>query len=144
VLDELWQLPDGTQMLVEGEAQDIVRRLREGDPGLGWEGDREMRVFVVEVVGVQTRSLRHRFEAWTLDEQREPYCAATAWEPLELIHQLHRNDTRRRDVVEEALKKAKDAERAQQAEASDRNEELADKLHFALVKENTASGRRIF
>lgn len=144
-VDQLVALPDGSQALVTGEAQDIASRVKHGDPTLGWEGDPDMTVCVAPYLNTKTGRVELIFEVWAIDAERKPYVAITS--PTcgpELIRRLVHSDVRRRDVVGEAIKANERKERAEAADRSARHEEMADKLHLALVKENTPSGRRIY
>lgn len=147
-VDQWATMPDGGKVLVEGEAQDIVGRIKNGDPSKGWEGDPSMRVFVVEQEGYIVNGkkpgemrpgMRCIFEVWGIDRHGEPYLAIESETcGPELIDKLLRADTRRRDVVEEAIKAQEqmqaDIARAQQ----EHNEELADRMAFALQGDNAA------
>lgn len=44
-IDHAEYLPDGRALWVAPEVQDIQRRLREGDPTLGWEGDNRLALY---------------------------------------------------------------------------------------------------
>jgi hypothetical protein len=144
-LDQLVALPDGSKALVTGEAQDIASRVKHGDPTLGWEGDPDMTVCVAPYRNRLTGHVAMLFEVWAIDAHRQPYVAVTSDTcGPELIRQLVRADVRKRDVVAEAIKANERRERSEAADRSARHEEMADKLHLALVKENTPSGRRIY
>lgn len=64
-------LPDGSKHLVEADVFDVGRRLRDGDPTLGWEGDPSMSLCVNQHTGM--------FEVWARDHegQGEPYLAGS-------------------------------------------------------------------
>lgn len=144
-LDQLVALPDGTQALVTGEAQDIAARVKHGDPTLGWEGDPDMTVCVAPYQHLATGRVVYKFEVWAIDAHHQPYVAVTSDTcGPELIRQLVHADTRRRNVVEETIKANQRRDAAEAADRSAQHEEMADKLHHALVKENTPSGRRIY
>lgn len=147
-LDQWATMPDGSKVLVEGEAQDIVGRIKNGDPSKGWEGDRSMRVFVVEqdgyVVNGKTPgdmrpASRCVFEVWGIDRTGEPYLAIESETcGPELIDKLIRADTRRRDVVEDAIKAQERAQADILQKQQEHHEEMADRMAFALQSDNAA------
>lgn len=138
-MDSVAYLPDGGRVVVEGEAQDIARRVREGDPTKGWAGDPDMRVFVVPYEGVRSGEVRFMFEFWTLDAHRNPYLAlASETCGPEVIDRLILGDTTRRDVIGDALRRQAKFEAEQKLALGERHEEMADRLAFALLRENAA------
>lgn len=138
-LDSFAALPDGGQVLVEGEAQDVVRRIKEGDPTKGWEGDPTMHVVVQPYEGVRYGKIKYMFEVIGYDAENKPYIAVTSDTcGPELIDLLIRADTRRRDVIAELMKAQEQAEAAKRAARSELHEDMADRLGFALQSENAA------
>lgn len=139
MLDAIAHLPDGGQVLVTGEAQDIVRRVREGDPTKGWEGDSSMRVTVSPYEGQFSGEVRWLFEVWAVDNHGEPYlCVQSETCGPELIEKLVRADTRRRDVIAEAMAAQDKAQADRKAAMAERHEDIADRLAFALQGDNAA------
>lgn len=138
-MDSVAFLPDGSQVIAEGEAQDIVRRVREGDPTKGWEGDATMRVFVQPYEGQISGQVRYLFEVWGLDAHREPYlaCVSETCGP-ELIEKLVAGDTRKRDVFGSIMARQAKYEADKAAERSEFHGEIADRLGFALQSDNAA------
>lgn len=127
-LDQVGFLPDGTRVAVEGHVLDTLRLLREGDGILGWEGDPNIQILVDLATGT--------YDVWTLDAAGEPYLALSRpYADHRLVQDILNADTRRRDVAGSVLELNKARERAAQAEFSERVEEAADKLQFALRKD---------
>ncbi len=138
-MDSFSFLPDGGHVIVEGECQDIVQRIRNGDPAKGWEGDPSMRVFVSPYESLGDGHIEYHFEVWGVDAQGEPYLAVS--NPTggpELIDKLLRADTRRRDVFAEAMKAQEKIEADRKAALGEVHEEMADRLAFALMGDNPA------
>lgn len=129
-------LPRGSSLpSVEGAAADLERRVQQGDPTLGWEGDPSMRVVIVE--GVISGRKAVRWEVWAPDPQtREPFCVASSMTlGPELIRKIVAADTRRRDVVGEFIAKERKRVLDERKAMSERHEEVADKMHHALRKD---------
>jgi len=138
-MDAVAFLPDGGKVLVEGEAQDVVRRVREGDPTKGWEGDPTMRVVLQPYEGLRSGEVVYLFEVWGVDAHGEPYLAMQS--PTcgpELIERLVAGDTTRRDVIGEAIERQRKREAEKKRTLMERMDECADKLGFALQGENAA------
>lgn len=136
-MDSFSFLPDGGHVVVEGECQDIVRRIRDGDPTKGWEGDPSMRVFVSPYESLTDGHVEYHFEVWGIDRHGEPYLAVS--HPTggpELIDKLIRSDTRRRDVIADAMKAQEALDAEKRRKMGEVHEEMADKLAFALQGEN--------
>lgn len=138
-MDAVAFMPDGGHLLVEGEAQDIVRRVREGDPTKGWEGDPNMRVVLQPYEGVRSHEVVYLFEFWTTDAHGELYLAMQS--PTcgpEVIERLVAGDTTKRDVIGEAMERQRKAQAEQKRTLMERLDECADKLAFALQGDNAA------
>lgn len=138
-MDSVAFLPDGTQVIAEGEAQDIVRRVRDGDPTKGWEGDPTMRVFAQPYQGSISGEVRYFFEVWGLDAHNEPYlaCVSETCGP-ELVEKLVAGDTRKRDVFGDIMARQAKYEADKAAERSEFHGEMAERLGFALLSDNAA------
>lgn len=138
---------DGTRAIVTGDVIDIGRRINEGDPTVGWEGDPTMAL-VIDDEPYQTDpdgrpvyplipNLRYGwFEVWGTDAHGEAYLAASSptcdqnllkaladghWKRGSAHDRIVAENTRRA----QAIAKEKAAER----------EEIADKLAFALHRD---------
>lgn len=132
------ELPDGR--IVWEEHTDIGRKLREGDPLIGWDGDDSLSL-ILNTAGP-------RWEVW----QRCPDGVArlllwrngTRIPGNDLLVEMMRGDTRRHDVAAETLahNERVDAERRKQFD--EQVEARADKLAWALgrdLSEPAQSGR---
>ena len=138
-VDAVAYLPDGGRLVVEGEAQDVVRRVREGDPTKGWEGDPTLRVVLQPYEGLRSHEIRYLFEVWGVDNHGEPYCLIQSETcGPELIEKLVHADTRRRDVIGEAIAAQERAQAEKRKTLGEKFDEVADKLAFALQGENAA------
>ena len=138
-MDSVAFLPDGSKVVATGEAQDIVRRVRDGDPTKGWEGDPSMRVFVQPYEGQISGEVRYFFEVWGIDAHGEPYLACTSETcGPELIEKLVAGDTRKRDPFAAIRERMEKAEKDRKQALSEHHEEMADRLAFALQTENAA------
>ena len=129
MFDQVTVVPGQGRVLVEGTVVDTLRRLREGDGILGWEGDPNMQLFVDTGTG--------RFDVWTLDARGEP-ALVVAEQPFadqRLIEAVIRADTRRFDVAGRVLEHNAHVDEARRREHHDENEEAADKLHHALMRD---------
>ena len=124
------ETPDGV-VTMDGEA-DIDRWLREGLPTLGWDGDPTLSLWHNVISG--------KWEVWRrgdLDGQATLVCVRDGEKVpgQELIRQLVKMDTRKRDVVGELERHNEQVRKAQQAEFSARVEDAADRLGWALGKD---------
>jgi DUF917 family protein len=138
-VDAVAFMPDGGKVLVEGEAQDIVRRVREGDPTKGWQGDPNMRVVLQPYEGLRSNQVTYLFEFWTTDAHGDLYLAMQS--PTcgpEVIERLVAGDTTRRDVIGEAIERQRKAQADAKKTLLERLDECADKLGFALQGDNAA------
>ena len=128
-LDRVMVLPDGGKITVDGSVLETVRRLKQGDGILGWEGDPDMEVFVDTSTGL--------FDVWTLDARGEPTLVVSEapYADQRLIERVIRADGRRFDIAGRVLEHNRrvDAQRRAQRQAA--NEERADKLHHALLRD---------
>lgn len=118
---------NGNRMLVESDVLDIGRRIAQGDEL--WRGDPTMGLFWNPVEGM--------FEVWGEDIAGTPYLAAAhTHADARLILKLVEGDWQKGLAKVNALQAAEAKRKADEARAfADQNEELADKLHFALVKD---------
>lgn len=122
----------GTARRVEiaGDVLDVARRAVEGDATLGWDGDDTLQIEAV--YGPEGA----RFEVTAADRQGRRYlvfihprCDAS------LIRRLAAADNRRRDPVAEAMAQQAARERSARADRQARNEDMADRLHWALKRD---------
>lgn len=118
---------NGNRMLVESDVLDIGRRIAQGDEL--WRGDPTMGLFWNPVEGM--------FEVWGEDIAGTPYLAvAHTHADARLVMKLVEGDWQKGLAKLEALQAAEIKRKAdEQKVIDDQNEELADKLHWALVKD---------
>lgn len=130
MLDQATVLPgEGTMVLVDATVTDTLRRLRDGDNVLGWEGDPNMQLMVDRTTRL--------FDVWTLDPAgnatlvvgQRPYADSR------LVEDVIRADNRRSDVIGRIIQANADNQRAARDRFRDQMAEAHDKLHFALLKD---------
>lgn len=116
------------RVTVEGDVHDIIRRIEQGDPVMGWPGDPDLRL----VANVETRE----FEVWARDAHGDPYIAVT-WPRCDasLIAELVRADNRLSNPLERVAVRETARVAAEEAAEEDRLTELADRLQFGLMKD---------
>lgn len=116
------------RVTVEGDVHDIIRRIEQGDPTMGWPGNPDLRL----VANVETRE----FEVWDRDAHGDPYIAVT-WPRCDasLIAELVRADNRLSNPLERVAVRETARVAAEEAAEEDRLTELADRLQFGLMKD---------
>lgn len=142
---------------VTGEMADIGRRLVEGDPTLGWEGERSLSLHLAikqdPVTGEPTeRCTKHRrpqcgsceaegdwpycFEVWGIDDHNQPYLALR-WPRADasLLRRLVEIDNRRSSTWERSLKIRDDAVRRREHAQAERRGEMVERLAHAVQKD---------
>lgn len=125
---------DGRQLWVDPEVQDIVDRLQNGDPSIGWEGDPRLALY---------RTEDHRWELWRLEEsgQMVMVCRSKPGLGLDarLILQLMRHDARRGNDALKVLQSIVDhndrLEERREAEAVDALMGAREKVDWSLLKD---------
>lgn len=107
---------------------DIARRVREGDES-GWRGD--------PTASILFNPMTQHFEVWMIDAQNTPYIACSGPRcDHSLIVKLIEGDWQKgRRLLEEIQKKNRDAREAENLALRDKAEEIADKMHFAILKD---------
>jgi len=121
-------LPEYTQFAeITTDVYDIARRVREGDES-GWRGDPS--------ASLMHNPFTNKFEVWLVDGMNVPYIAATSDKcDHTLIMKLIEGDWQKGKLLEELQKKNRAARQAQIDGEQDRRMEIADKLHWALLKD---------
>lgn len=121
--------PEYTQFAeVTSDVYDIARRIREGDES-GWRGDPS--------AALMFNQWTNKFEVWMEDGMKQPYIAATSDRcDHSLILKLIEGDWQKgRRLLEELQKKNRAAHQAQLDADEDKRREMADKLHWAIIKD---------
>ena len=113
---------------VSMDVYDIARRVREGDES-GWRGD--------PTASVMFNPLTQHFEVWMIDEQNTPYIACSSPKcDHSLILKLIEGDWQKgKRLLEDIQKKNRAARDAEMTMQRDKAEELADKMHYAIIKD---------
>lgn len=131
MLDKVAVTPGEGHVLVEGTVTDTLHRLRYGDGVLGWEGDPNMQLFVDTETGL--------FDVWTLGRDGETADLVVARKPYadsRLIEDVIRADGQRFDIVGQIIDKEAERQKQLKKLRDDQFEEFADRMQFALLKEN--------
>lgn len=107
---------------------DIARRIREGDES-GWRGD--------PTASILFNPLTQHFEVWLIDDHNTPYIACSSPKcDHSLIVKLIEGDWQKgKKLLEEIQKKNQAAHDARLSADRDRAEEIADKMHHAIIKD---------
>ena len=81
--------------------------------------------------------LTQQFEVWLIDDHNTPYIACSAPRcDHSLIVKLIEGDWQKgKKLLEEIQKKNRQAQEARLSADRDRAEEIADKMHFAIIKD---------
>ena len=135
MIDTAHGLLDGTRATVSNDVWDIERRIKDGDPGIGWPGDPSMGLFIdtEEYVGGIINLQYMWFEVWGLDASGEPYLAWTGPQlDQRVIEQLRDGHWTNGNAADRVIKSNLDRQAAKAKVEKDRREETLDKLHFAL------------
>jgi len=122
-------IPDSDQWIeVSFDVFDIVRRIREGDES-GWRGDPNASIMFNPVT-------RH-FEVWLVDDKNISYIACSSDRcDHSLIVKLIEGDWQKgKKLIEEIQKKNRLAHEAKLSMDRDRAEEIADKMHWAIIRD---------
>jgi hypothetical protein len=128
-IDHVTVLPGEGMVVVNGAATDTLRKLREGDGLLGWEGDPNMQLFVDTGTGL--------WDVWTLDARGDPalVVAGCPYPDQRLVERVILADTRRFDVAGRVLEHNHQLDDAKRKERQAESEERADRLHHALLRD---------
>jgi len=137
----LHTVPDGRRAFIDSDVLGLDRRLKQGDPTLGWRGDETMWLVV--------NSEADEVEVWGLDIHGEPY-VVSAIQPVnqswqhELLKQVAEGDWQRggQVVFAEIDKRQQARQRSAESTAEDQNAELDEKLAWALMQD--AEGRSMY
>lgn len=110
------------------DVYNICERIRNGDES-GWKGDPS--------ASVMFNPLTAKFEVWLVDGQNVPYIAASGDRcDHSLIVKLIEGDWRKgHQLLKELQTKNRAAHQAQIDSQEDMRMELADKLHWAILKD---------
>jgi predicted HD phosphohydrolase len=113
---------------ISSDVYDIARRIREGDES-GWKGD--------PTASVMFNPLTEHFEVWLIDSMNQPYIACSSRRcDHSLILKLIEGDWRKgHKLLEEITKKNHAAEKAKNDAKRDQVAEMADKIHWALLRD---------
>lgn len=117
-----------TWMEVSFDVYDIVRRIREGDES-GWRGDPSASLLF--------NPMTRMFEVWLVDDQNTPYiaCSSDKCDHSLLVKLVEGDWQKGKRLLEEIQKKNRAAHAARLTEDRDRAEEIADKMHWAIIRD---------
>lgn len=110
------------------DVYNITERIRKGDES-GWRGDPS--------ASVMFNPLTQQFEVWLVDEHQTPYIACSGPRcDHSLIVKLIEGDWQKgKKLLEEIQKKNREARSKEMSLQRDMSEELADKMHYAIMKD---------
>jgi len=123
------EVEGGSQMAeVAFDVYDIATRIQKGDES-GWRGDPSASLMFNPIIG--------RFEVWMVDATGTPYVACSHHRADHtLIVKLIEGDWQKGKALhEDLLKKNKAILASHETEEKEKRLELADKLHWALIKD---------
>jgi hypothetical protein len=123
-------LNDGSTLLMD---HDFAARLREGDASVGWVGDDRLGVYFAD----------GRLEIRRLDESGElvvvmrskPGVRMLGTETLRVLAEHDSRSRRQYNVVEDVIAHNERLEAGHKAAAREKYDEVADRLHWALLKD---------
>lgn len=121
--------PEYTQFAeITSDVYDIARRIREGDES-GWRGDPS--------ASLMHNPFSNQFEVWMVDGMNQPYIAATSTKcDHSLLIKLTEGDWQKgKQLLEAMQKKNRDIHQSKIDAEEDTRMEIADKLHWALMKD---------
>jgi hypothetical protein len=113
---------------ISTDVYNIAERIRKGDES-GWRGD--------PTASILFNPLTQHFEVWLIDGQNTPYIACSSPRcDHSLIVKLIEGDWQKgHRLIEDIQKKNRAARAAEDSAQRDKAEELADKMHFAIIKD---------
>jgi hypothetical protein len=129
---EILRAPDGERVRIDDPVAD---RIKKGDPIFGWEGDERYQLYVNYKIG--------RWELWRHEDDGvmrlnlvvPGFVSGVDVVPY-LIEWIVTHDGRRGfNPTDLVIKESLRHQREREAEGHARNEEAADRLHHALVKD---------
>ena len=130
------QLPSGRRILVDsGEADDLQKRLTDGDPTWGWEGDPELTLTLAE-----DPDGNWWWEVWSMDTHNQPYrCVRgpenTRLNPNAILQLLVAADNRKSDPLGAIEANNAALRRDQERREDEQIEDLGDRLYSALRRD---------
>lgn len=141
---EAWVGTTTVQCHVDADVMDISRRLREGDPTITWKGrpwlgDSTLSLCLgvpIDSWGEPLDNAPAVYEVWGIDVQHTPYLVLR-WPRADasMLAELIKGDNRVINVVDELERHNAGIDAAKRSDDQARNEETADKLHFALRRD---------
>lgn len=127
--DLMGNIEGGGQMAeVSWDVYDIATRIQKGDES-GWRGDPQ--------ASLMFNPIAQRFEVWMVDALGEPYIACSHNRcDHTLITKLIEGDWQKgKRLHEDLMKKNRAIKDAHETAEKEKRLELADKLHWALIKD---------
>lgn len=127
--DLMGNVEGGSEMAeVSWDVYDISTRIQRGDES-GWRGDPS--------ASLMFNPLANRFEVWMVDATNTPYVACSHDRcDHTLITKLIEGDWQKgKQLAEDIMKRNRQIKDAHEQAEKDKRQELADKLHWALVRD---------
>lgn len=128
-IDLMGNVEGGSEMAeVSWDVYDIATRIQRGDES-GWRGDPS--------ASLMFNPLANRFEVWMVDATNTPYVACSHDRcDHTLITKLIEGDWQKgKQLAEDIMKRNRQIKDAHEQAEKDKRQELADKLHWALVRD---------
>lgn len=128
-IDLMGNVEGGSEMAeVSWDVYDIATRIQRGDES-GWRGDPS--------ASLMFNPLANRFEVWMVDATNTPYVACSHDRcDHTLIMKLIEGDWQKgKQLAEDIMKRNRQIKDAHEQAEKDKRQELADKLHWALVRD---------
>jgi len=107
---------------------DIARRIREGDES-GWRGD--------PTASIMFNPITNHFEVWMVDGLNQPYiaCSSSRCDHSLIVKLIEGDWQKGKRLHEDLMKKNRAIKDAHETAEKEKRLELADKLHWALIKD---------
>lgn len=113
---------------VSFDVYDIATRIQKGDES-GWRGDPS--------ASLMFNPITSRFEVWMIDATGTPYiaCSHNRCDHTLIVKLIEGDWQKGKQLAEDMMKKNRAIKDAHERDEQDRRRELADKLHWALVRD---------
>ena len=134
------EVEGGHQMAeVAFDVYDIATRIQKGDES-GWRGDPS--------ASLMFNPIAQRFEVWMIDATGTPYiaCSHTRCDHTLIVKLIEGDWMKGKQLAEDINKRNRAIKQAHETAEQDKRLELADKLHWALIRDighMEGSNRRI-
>jgi len=123
------EVEGGGQMAeIAFDVYDIATRIQKGDES-GWRGDPSASLMFNPLIG--------RFEVWMVDAMGTPYvaCSHHRADHKLIIKPIEGDWQKGKSLHEDLMKRNKAIKAAHETDEQEKRLELADKIHWALIKD---------